>query len=314
MTMPLRFSCQHCGQLFSVSADKAGVQLDCPKCQASITVPTSDDLAHLAAFEDVEITESPSSPSTVVAESSPPPDVPQPDATQPDAPQPDAPQPESNPDREGPPVFRQAATDPSSIDYRKLAVSRKVVYTQGVLLGVVGLVAFILGILVARTWPDSPDMAAGEAGNPVTVRGQIRHAADGGRVVPDVGCVVLAVPAESLPDEKLDFAGLRPQDPPLRGDHPTAQALRVLGGAHTRTDRQGSFQLDLPRGGTYFFLLLSANARRGSPKMPDRRDLAELGRYVTSAYDLLGPGQYRWTERRLRNDATLDWQFDRTTK
>ena len=288
--MPFRFACQHCGQLFNVSSKKIGIQLHCPKCQASIVVPTMEDAANSAAPKG------PGGPELAVSPPLPPPAAAAPP-----------------PAREGPPEDGWKQPAPPPVDCSKLTISRKVVYTQGILLGVVGLLAFLLGILVARTWPDSPDGATAGVQTPGNIRGQITYTASDGSAAPDVGCVVLAVPANSLPDEKLEIRGLRPQDRKLPIDHSTIQALRVLGGAQARTDDQGSFQLDLPHSGPYFLLLVSARARRRSGNLPNGKDLAEMGRYVTSAFELLGAHQYHWTQRRLRSETRLDWQFGRTT-
>src|SRR5688572_13087952 len=43
--MPIKFACEHCGQVLSVSSTKAGKGAKCPKCHQGITVPTPEAAA-----------------------------------------------------------------------------------------------------------------------------------------------------------------------------------------------------------------------------------------------------------------------------
>jgi phage FluMu protein Com len=38
--MPIRFRCQHCGQLLGIARRKSGTQVQCPTCQRSVLVPS----------------------------------------------------------------------------------------------------------------------------------------------------------------------------------------------------------------------------------------------------------------------------------
>jgi DNA-directed RNA polymerase subunit RPC12/RpoP len=40
--MPIRFRCQHCGQLMGIARRKAGTEVACPKCQQQVLVPPAD--------------------------------------------------------------------------------------------------------------------------------------------------------------------------------------------------------------------------------------------------------------------------------
>jgi hypothetical protein len=168
-------------------------------------------------------------------------------------------------------------------------------------------------MLMSRTWFPSGEATSAIQRTPCTLHGQITYTARDGRSVPDRGCVVLALPTERWPDQKLDIAGLSPREEGLAPGHPSLQALSVLGGDCRRTDEQGSYRLTLPQAGTYFLLLLSKNAPAPRRNFPDRKDLAQLGRYVSSAYQLLGSEPYLWREQTIKNDVRFDWEFDRPT-
>lgn len=43
--MPIKFACEHCGQVLSVSTTKAGKGAKCPKCHLGIIVPTAETAA-----------------------------------------------------------------------------------------------------------------------------------------------------------------------------------------------------------------------------------------------------------------------------
>jgi hypothetical protein len=195
---------------------------------------------------------------------------------------------------------------PHRVDENSIAVPRSVIYVQGALLGIVAIVAFVLGTFFSSIFPDSAPPPA--PSGPCTIVGQVAHMANEGRRVPDVGSAVLAVPAERLPDEKFAVIGLRTQDTPLAPGAPTLQGLHLLGGDYARADREGGYRLRLPGAGDYFVLVISASSRRARNEIPSRKHLAELGRYVTSAIDLLGDQHYRWTRHQIKSDVILDWE------
>lgn len=286
--MPFPFTCTECGQLFSVSASKIGMKLRCPKCEVPITVPTQEEAAEQivptrAADQEIAEPPLPHTANRILSESAPPREPPQ----------------------------HEMVLDSRTTKNRLVAVPRGVIYLQGALLGIVGVVAFFLGTLFGALGSRSKDDQPSQG--PYALHGQISLTTSAGRMSRDAGSTVMALPRETLPDEKLEIVGLRAGDSALPPEHPTVRALHVFGGAIDRTDEQGSFRLYVPRRGSYFLLVLSAGARRARDDVPRRKDLAELGRYVTSASDLLGDQQYRWTEENIKSDVKLDWVFDLPT-
>ncbi len=282
--MPFRFACQQCRQLFRVSPRRIGLRLNCPKCGASLVVPTEHEAQRQLAAALQE--HRPGQGSAEV-------EFDQLDATEPVY--------ESHPQ---PP---ECLPPPDRVDANTIAVPRSVIYVQGALLGIVAVVAFVLGTFFSSIFPESAPPAV--SFGPHMVLGQVVLIANEGRREPDAGSAVLAVPAERLPDDKFPVIGLRTQDTPLAPDAPTLQGVHLLGGDYTRAETEGGYRLRLPRTGDYFVLVISASSRRTRGQIPSRKDLAELGRYVTSAIDLLGDQHYRWTRHQIKSDVTLDWEF-----
>jgi hypothetical protein len=80
----------------------------------------------------------------------------------------------------------------------------------------------------------------------------------------------------------------------------------MLGGAYTRVDANGAYDLRLPAAGEYFVLVLSGNRYREANEDPVRADLAEIGGYFLPATELLGNKRYEWKSVQVRADQTLD--------
>ena len=286
--MPIRFVCEHCQQRLSVSSRKVGAQSKCPKCKGLITVPTADaaeaQLARVKPAED-DTYEDPFSQFTVfdddaqwVYETEEAPSV--------------SPAPES-----------------TVVDPNKLAVSRRLIYFQGALLAVVAAMSFTLGILVGgATIGSSP----GDAGipQPAEISGKITYAAGGGGRLPDTGAVVVVLPVDVKPEQKVPVDGLVPSAPSPAPDDPGLQAITAIGGDYVRADVNGEYRVRVPDHGKYYVLVLSGNARRSPSTELKRSDLAQLGDFFLPAPDLLGQSRYEWSEQTIRRDTTFDVAFD----
>jgi len=271
----------------NVGSERAGIRARCPKCKERITVP----------------------PETPADFTSPP--VPSAETES---------EPDSDPyaqfvvyDEEVEWVYeaeevpatpaRKMRAEPS-----RVAVPRSVVYAQGILLAVVGLVAFVLGWMMRGSERVPP--AAGAA-QPCRLSGAVRYLARSGQELPDDGAVVLVLPTDErpAPTNKADIAGLRPGDPLPRGDSDNLRIIYAIGGAYARTDAEGRYQLQVPNFGKYHVLILSKNAVRDEAEQLERIDIAQLGRYVQPPTELLGDSKYSWREITLRGDRALDFTF-----
>lgn len=289
--MPIRFVCEHCQQRLSVSSRKVGAQSKCPKCNGRITVPSAEEaekqLARAAPRDDEEEAADPFAQFAVFDE----------DAQwvyESEAPE---------------TAGRRTSSTPSDVDPEKLAVSRHLIYLQGVLLAVVALVSFTLGILVGGATGGGPAQEEGVP-QPAVLTGKVTYVSPGGSRLPDNGAVVMVVPSDMRPERKAPVEGLVPSAPAPGPNDPGLQTIDALGGDYARTDVNGEYQIRVPDRGKYYVLVLSGNARRRGSEELNRSDLARLGDFFLPAPDLLGQNRYRLAEQTIRRDTTFDVAFD----
>jgi hypothetical protein len=287
--MPIRFSCQHCGQRLRIASRKAGKEVECPKCHETIVVPAGD------------------------AEPAPPPAPAEPPVSEEDYPPEEMPLSEFvvyDDDVEW--VYEsdedESNVAPGRVDLDRVSVPRSVLYAQGILLGVVGLTAFALGVLVGGGRSPTPDQRLATLH---TVFGQLQYKSEGDRLRPDADSTILILPAEHRPgpNERASIEGLRPQDPRPNETNSALRAIQAMGGSYARSDDQGRYQVRVSEPGTYFVLFVSANAYRENDEELDKTDLAQIGRYVLPATDLLGDHAYHWESVAINRDRMIDHQF-----
>jgi hypothetical protein len=189
-----------------------------------------------------------------------------------------------------------------------VSVPRYLLYAQGVLLIIVAISAFVVGILFGRTFVDFQREEPGQ--RPRRITGTVHYRTQEGAVQADSEAVIIAVPGDRRPDEKLGFQSLRPDDPPPGSTHPAIVSIRGWGGDYARTGPAGNFVLEVPRAGSYFVLLLSGHAARPAREVPPHRHLAEIARYFVPADQLLGDNAYAWFDQRILRDTKIDHTFE----
>jgi phage FluMu protein Com len=292
--MPIKFACEHCGQRLNVSSKQAGVRAKCPKCKGKIQVPEANG-------------EASNEPDEVVGDG---------DASRPAG----AASEEENPyaefvvyDDEVEWHYESDDNDyaprlSTATDLDRVAVPRRVLYAQGILLAVVAIVSFILGTLV--TGGGSKE-AADVGPVPCQLSGEVVYATGGGRNLPDDGSIVLVLPQDQrpAPTGKAPIEGLRPGDPLPLGESENLRIIQSIGGAYARTDNAGRFQLTLPDHGQYFVLIVSKNKYRAPGEERDKADIAQLGNYVLTPTELLGESKYEWRVVTIRKNESLDLTF-----
>lgn len=291
----IRFACQQCDQLLSVGASKVGRTIKCPQCAHVNTVPTADSAKQQIAerkkrkeAKRQKLQESTDDFSQFAVF-----------------------------DQDNEFVFEQEGDAgyyfDKNLDLTKIAVSRRVVYAQGILLGVVAIGMFAFGWFVGSA-TTTPGPSPEEDLTPRIVRGTLTFTDSAGRDQPDAGSVVIMVPEELRPgpDDKVDIEGLRPDDPLPGENHPALQRIAVMGGAYARTDAEGEYRLQLPKRGAYFLLIISGNMHRSGADELNKEHLAQMGRYFIRATDLLGDRRFRWTEERIGQDVRRDYVFGET--
>lgn len=177
---------------------------------------------------------------------------------------------------------------------------------QGALLAMMLVIGLITGWLLAGAY----GISAAPQAQPAFLTGKVQIERNGA-VQPDAGAVLLLLPADNRPSasNKIPIVGLRPQDPPLDSNDATLSALRSIGGDVARTSGDGFFHLRVRATGRYFLLALSARAQRDVAEPLDRKMLAELGRYVDRANELLGSNAFEWRTVDIVDDQQLTITF-----
>lgn len=282
LQMPIQSTCVRCGQKLSVGSRQAGEEATCLQCGETQKIPTGPPPHDQPAeqHEDAGLPEDPYAEFAVhddaewVYEDEP-----------------------SRERRQLQPVVRDL-----------VAVPRRVIYLQGLLLGAVAVVSFSIGILVAGRGAD-PEAAVDRL--PCLVSGVLSYRSASGLELPDSGAVVIALPVDRRPgsNERAAIVGLRPDDPVPKPSHESLQTIRALGGGYIRSDQAGAYELRLSSAGDYYFLFLSANAARPPSEQLDKRHLAQLGRYFRRVVELLGDRRYEWQEIAVRRDRSIDLTF-----
>ncbi len=288
--MPVQFVCSACQQALKVGSRKAGCRVKCPKCQASILVPNPKEAADSqGVIQPVR----PADGQTVLLDGL---------AIYDDVP--------AIIDRG---AARSAATSRDlAVDRRLVSISRRVLYAQAALIVVVATVAFGLGYRIGRgpLTPGEPKAPL----PPVEIEAAIAYRTDRGELAPDVGAVVIAIPAGSLPpgNSRFDAAGLRPQDPPPIEGHHMIRAIEGIGGLYQRVTA-GKPNL-LVRPGKYHVLVISNRTVRPAAAQPTQADLTLLGRYFELPTSLIGANKYALALKTWPNDGPLAVNFGQSGK
>lgn len=188
-----------------------------------------------------------------------------------------------------------------------VTVPRRVLYTQGFLLGAIALIFFVFGLIVGSR--SRREFGGGHGSSPATVSGIISHQNQRDVTTPDAGSVVILLPVATRPDEKASAGELAPDAPKPDPDHAALATIRSLGGDYARADARGRYQARAASTGRYFLLVISKQTRRPDNEYPAANDLARLGRYFVPVTELLGQHRYQLKELRLREDQHVNITF-----
>ncbi len=269
--MPVRFFCPICQQLLSVASRKVGSKVNCPKCQFSILVPASQPARHGAGGASKHGAGGASK--TPAPESKPPESRPQ---ARPKAPPSSAlwisdsvvfddipavlestPMPQPAPEK--PPVAQP------TVDRQFVAVSRRMLQLQAVIILLISLAALAAGYYIGRgAQPKSNSQASPD---PVAVQGRVSYQGDSNQLLPDAQAVVIVFPQGATPADKIPIAGLRPDDP-ATAESNSVRAIDSLDGNYRRTDDQGQFELVRLPPGSYKVLIISKHAQAAGGRTP----------------------------------------------
>lgn len=209
------------------------------------------------------------------------------------------------------------SSEPSSVvpsnvvqqtDYNLVSFPRYVLYAQAGLLAGVALICFTLGALMGgaffRGQPEGPVVA-----KPCTISGFVQ-VTEGVVRKGDAGAVVIVLPQDVQKiDERAPVSGLRPRDATPEETHRGLAILKQIGGGYAKADKEGKYQVRVPRQGKYFVLVIS-RSKEGAVAEVDALDLRRIARFFESATELIGSQKYQFSEERFAADRKFDVSFE----
>jgi len=291
----VKFACEHCTQRLSVDEAKVGMQAKCPRCGERITVPDTE-----AAAASIDAAKSQREEAGHDTDDSFDDDAdPFAEFTVYD----DDTELVYEPDY----VYSQR---PKEVDYDRVSVPRYLLYVQGALLGVVALGTFILGVFFGGATA-GPSQRTDTTG-PGQLSGELTYVDRAGTRLPESDSVVIVLPRDAEPDQKIEVEGLGPRDEAPPPTHPALLALGSFGGVYVRSDAQGRYTAPVAETGNYHVLILSRHTLRPDGQLPENETIAELGKYLIGPLDLLGQHKYVWRSKRVGQRSTLDYDFGKS--
>lgn len=193
-----------------------------------------------------------------------------------------------------------ATTNPHSetavgSDSDRISLPRWIVYFQGALLGVVAATFFIFGMMVGGAY--STGGANSEKITDCRVSGEVWF-----QTQADEGAVVLLLPVDRQPAERVDPRALNPSRfEPL--ENPAISLIHELGGAVTRIDDRGKFEVLVDSPGAYHVVAISNNSSPNE-RQPLRKDQkATLGTYFRPIENLIDEQAYSFSRVQVDGDS-----------
>ncbi len=198
----------------------------------------------------------------------------------------------------------QEAAEPSGVTVPggMILFPRRTLYVQGALVIVLALVFFGTGYFIGRGNATLEMALEQEAAlrERTLVEGRLVYRPEPQRIAGDDRAVVVALPAGVAPETPISIHGMRPQDPDPPQSLRSLRLLGELGGAYTRTNAEGHFDMIVPDQGEYYILIVSRNIVRPRGTDPDEADLLEIGSYFTMPERLISRYEYRWAKYDVR--------------
>lgn len=283
--MPIRFRCPQCDRKLKARDDHVGRQLHCPSCNQVLTVPADSELSRIIAEgQSSDDTSSDPFAELIVYD--------------------DEIVYETDPRSDG----NSAPTKSSKT--RWVGVSRRLIYMYALLLPIIGCGALLFGYLFGRTHrtPLQPQVAAKE--HRVLITGQLQWEGQTKQIA-DRGAVVIAIPDNFEPPQKLAGDKFGPQKPVPSRDSEVVRTIEEWSGGYARTNDTGEFELYLFPG-KYHLLFVSGQAKRRAVAEPKLRDdLAAIGQFFSVPEEIIGPQRYHWTLEELSDESRLSYEFVR---
>ena len=153
-----------------------------------------------------------------------------------------------------------------------ITLSRRIVYFQAALLGVIATTFFVFGMMVGTlTSQNTQDAKIVDC----TITGKVVWS-DGERNVGDGGAVVLILPLGQNPEQRLNPQSIHPDSfRPI--DNEVIETIVALGGAVVRTNRDGTFNVEVNSPAKYSVVVVS----NGSSSIDEltKKQMAALSTY-----------------------------------
>lgn len=201
------------------------------------------------------------------------------------------------------------AASSSANSWTTVNVPVLVVLSQGILLGLVGVVAFGLGTWFGRAW--EREARGGAAANTTLspVKGKcVYRKTSGGEWIPDEGAVVLFVPVLAHVVQPAPLMGLRPGDDANLSRRGLAQ-LKEWGGARGVCQPDGTYEVSLNRDQDYWIIALSAHKRRAATSPVPLNEVRRTERYFSLVGDGFGPWEVKTAQKRVAGNDWFDFAF-----
>jgi hypothetical protein len=184
-----------------------------------------------------------------------------------------------------------------------------VVASQGILLGLVGVMAFGLGTWFGRAWEREARGGPAASTTLSSVKGKcVYRKASGGDWVPDEGAVVLYVPVRAHVVQPAPLMGLRPGDDANLSRRGLSQ-LKEWGGARGVCQPDGTYEVSLNRDHDYWIIALSAHKRRAATSPVSVADVRRTERYFSLVGDGFGPWEVKTAQKRVTGNDSFDFAF-----
>ncbi len=182
-------------------------------------------------------------------------------------------------------------------------ISRSVLYAQGALIVLVGVIGLLLGLLIGGRHGDTPKIT--DASSPISVHfGTISKGANN-TLSPDDEWIVIVLPTIPAPaaSDRLTEKNFAPDRGPPSAEE--MQLLAKMGGAFARPDGKGNATITLSKPGEYTVCFISRRGKRPAKTPPAPSDLTLLSRYFQQPQNLLLDRKYRLLTESLSNDQKL---------
>jgi hypothetical protein len=297
--MPIRFVCNHCGQKLSVGSHKAGQKANCPRCKESVRVPgeankpgrdVAASMLVIAGEPEMSAPEEPFAPPVAN---------------------------EQSPLETSELVFDTSSStiadanpEPSVVqrtDYNLVSFPRYVLYAQAGLIAGVAIVCFTLGALMGAAFSGGADGPA--AAKPCTISGYVQ-VTEGVTKKGDEGAVIILLPQDVQKiEERSPVEGMRPRDPVPAETHRGLLLLKNHGGGYGRANKEGKYQVRVPRQGKYYMIVIS-KTKTGAADNVDAFHKLKIASFFENANDLIGSQKYRFTEEKFLADRKIDVSFE----